>query len=454
MQTTHPSQVRPPTIPGSPILGSALALRRQGLLPILRSAHRSLGDVFCLRIGLKENYVVAHPEYAAHILQQNARNYTKSHSYRRLRFMLGNGLLITEGELWKKQRSLAQPFFNRQWISSLSGQMGQLVDARLRRWEAALRRGEEIDVKYECKALSMDLISHSIFGANMAEDGPSLGRATDALSSYVESQRWVLFRLPTAVPTRRNLMARYHRYCVDRVALRFIAGERQRASDGLISMLLHAKNAEGAPAFDEAQVRDQIVTILVAGYETTAAALCWTLYLLAKHPDAAERLRAEVDALLGQSLPTEEALNQLSYLPMVLNESMRLYPPAWVLGRRSIQADSLGPYAIPPNAAIGIYPYLIHRHPQFWNRPDDFDPENFTASASAARPRFAFFPFGGGARLCIGTHLALLELKLCLAMFTQRFRVSVPSDYVPDPQPAITFVPPDGMPIRLHRREV
>lgn len=453
MQSTQPAHIRPPTVKGLPLLGSALALRRQGLLSLLREEQRLLGDVYCLRIGLKDNYVVAHPDPAGYILQQHARNYTKSRSYQRLRFMLGNGLLITDGELWRRQRSIAQPFFNRQWINSLADQMSRLIDVRLGQWAATLRSGGKVDIKYECKVLSLELISHSIFGSSAARDGLLLGKATDALSTYVESQRWVLLRLPTSVPTPRNLMARYHRWCVDQVAHRFIAGERERTGEGLISMLIQAQSADGTPAFNEEQVREQVVTILVAGYETTAAALCWTMYLLAKHPTVADRLRAEIDAVLGKDLPTEDALNQLSYLTMVLQESMRLYPPAWVIGRRSIEADTLGDYEIPANAAIGIYPYLIHRHPQFWSRPDEFDPEHFAPNAVAARSRFAYFPFGAGTRICIGNHLAMLEMKLCLAMVMQRFTISVPSDFQPTPQPAITLIPPDGMPLRLRKRE-
>jgi len=443
----------PPRVPGLPLLGSALALRRQGLLSLLRASQRTLGDVFCLRIGVKDNYVIAHPDGAAHILQQNAKNYTKSRSYQRLRFMLGNGLLITEGDLWRRQRSIAQPFFHRQFVNPMADMMSKLVDSRLNGWEASLQKGKALDIKYQCKVLSLELISASIFGVNASRDGLRLGKSTDALSDYVESQRWVLLRLPTSVPTPRNLLARYHRWQVDRVARRVIAGGPRSESGGLISMLLQAKNDQGEPAFDEQQVKDQLVTILVAGYETTAAALGWTLYLLAKHADVAAQLRAEVDRVVGRRLPTAEDLQNLHYLTMVLQESMRLYPPAWVIGRRSIQADCIGSYGIPADAGIGIYPYLIHRHPQFWNRPDEFNPENFTPAASAGRPRFAYFPFGAGTRVCIGNHLAMLELKLCLAMFMQRFHVSVPADYEPQLQPQITLSPPDDMPLQLRRRE-
>lgn len=444
----------PPRVPGLPILGSALALRKRGLLSLLRAEQRNLGDVYCLRIGVKDNYVIAHPDGAAHILQQNAKNYTKSRSYGRLRFMLGNGLLITEGELWRRQRTIAQPFFHRQALTPMADMMSKRIEARLNGWTTGLAKGHELDIKYECKVLSLELISASIFGMNAAEDGLLLGKATDALSDYVERQRWTLLRLPTSLPTPRNLLARYHRYCVDRVARRFIRGKHKAESGGLISMLLSARTEQDEPAFDEEQVRDQIVTILVAGYETTAAALGWTMYLLARHPAVADRLRAEVDRVVGRRLPTAEELQNLTYLTMVLQESMRLYPPAWVIGRRSIQADSIGGYTIPADAGIGIYPFLIHRHPQFWSRPDVFDPENFTPAASANRPRFAYFPFGAGTRVCIGNHLAMLELKLCLAMFMQRFELSVPADYEPRLQPFITLSPPEGMPLRLRKREV
>lgn len=443
----------PPLVPGGlPLLGSALALRKHGLMPLLRASQKELGDVFRLRVGMKDNYVVASPEAAAHILQQNAKNYTKSRSYQRLAFMLGKGLFTTEGELWRRQRSTAQPFFQRQVINDLAGTMSKVAEARMMAWQQALRRGQEIDVKYECKALNLQLISAGIFGVHLAEDGVALGRATNALSEYVERRRWMLLPIPSEVPTPRNVIARYNRWCVDRVADRYTESERERGGGGLISMLIEARDAQGERFFDEDQVRDQIVTLLVAGYETTAAALAWTMYQMARHPEVAARVREEVDSVLGQRLPLPEDLAKLSYLGMVLNESMRIHPPAWVLGRRSIEADTFGGFSIPPDAPIGIYPFMIHRHPDFWSRPDEFNPENFTPAAVAARPKLAFMPFGAGTRICIGDHLATLELRMCLAMFVQRFDISVPSNYEAKPNPFITLMPPDRMPLRVRPR--
>lgn len=443
----------PPVVPGLPLLGSALALRQQGLLPLLRASQRSLGDVFRLRVGSKDNYVLAHPEAAAHVLQQNARNYTKSRSYARLKFMLGRGLLITEGDEWRRQRAVAQPFFHRQRVNALAGAICHLIDARFGKWEESLRRGERVDVRDQCKVLSLELVAHSVFGVDAGADGSMLSRSTEVLSDFVERQRWRLIPVPTSVPTPRNMMARYHRWCVDRVARRVAArGRAHGEENSLISMLLDARDEKGEIAFSESEVLDQIVTILVAGDETTAAALGWTMYLLARHRDVAERLREEVDRVVGRRLPTADELNGMRYLDMVLSESMRIYPPAWVLGRRSIAADAVCGYSIPADAPIGIYPFLIHRHPDFWSRPDEFDPENFAPAAAAARPRFAYFPFGGGARLCIGDRLAMLELKACIAMFVQRFRASVPPGYEPRLQPYITLGPSGGMPLWLTRR--
>ncbi|HVJ88748.1 MAG TPA: cytochrome P450 [Labilithrix sp.] len=442
----------PPRVPGLPLLGSTLALRRQGMLPFLLSSHRAMGDVFRMRVGHKENYVIAYPDGAAHVLQQNAKNYAKSESYRRMEVMLGNGLLITEGELWRRQRSVAQPFFTRSWVDGQAGTMSSVVDARLRRWQRTLVEGKAIDIKSECRLLSLELVSHCVFGMDAAEDAVALGRATDALSHYVERQRLRLLPLPKSVPTPRNLSARYHRWCVDRAVRRFTAAPHAGEGKGLIATLLGAKNDRGEPIFDDQQVKDQIVTILVAGYETTAAAMAWTIFLLAKHPDVADRLRTEVDRVMGDRMPTVEELGRVSYLTMVLNESMRLYPPAWVVGRRAIAADSLRGYTIPAGASVGVHLFVIHRHPDYWSRPDVFDPEHFAPEAAAARPRLAFVPFGAGARTCIGHYLAMLELRLALAMFVQRFSVSVPSDYEPEPQPNVTLTPPDGMPLKLRSR--
>lgn len=452
MSSPNRSLRRPPTVPGLPILGVAPGLRRDNVLALLGEAHRTLGDVFRLRIGFKDNYVVAHPDHAAYVLQENARNYTKSRSYQRLRLMLGHGLVTSEGERWRRQRSVTQPFFNRQRITSLTGAMAGIVDARLDRWDEALRRGDDVDVKSECKVLSLLLVARGVLGRDVSGDAGTLVRATEALSSHVERERLAFLRLPASVPTPRNLMARYYRHCVDQVVREVLSADRHGEAGGLVATLLEARDQGGGRGFDDAQVHDQIVTIMVAGYETTAAALGWTLFLVARHRDVADRLRAEVDAVVGRRLPTAEDLPRLDYTEMVVQESLRLYPPVWVIGRRSVQADALGGYEIPAGASVGIYPFLMHRHPELWTRPAAFDPERFAPAAVAARPRLAHLPFGGGSRQCIGNHLSMLELTLCLAMMTQRFCIHVPPDYQPKLEPGLTLSPPEGMPLRLSAR--
>lgn len=452
--TDESSLPLPPVVPGAlPVVGNALQVRRQGVLPLLAASRSQLGDVFRLSIGVRNVFVVASPEGAAHILQQNARNYGKSRTYQRMRLMLGNGLLSTEGEPWRRQRSVAQPFFHRQRISSLSEAMTKIADTSLGRWDAVVRRGEQVDVKEEFKRITLELLSHSVFGLDPSEAGLTLGNSTEVLSDFVERQRLRFLPLPFDVPTPRSMRARYHRWRVDQVADRVIRTEREGGDGtGLVAMLLGARDEQGARAFTHEEVRDQVITIMVAGHETTAAALGWTLFLLARHPDVAARVRAEVDAVVGQRLPSPEELQRLSYLGQVMNESMRIYPPAWIIGRRALQADTLGGYTIPAGSSVGVYPFLIHRHPDHWRRPDVFDPENFAPGADAMRPRFAFFPFGGGARLCIGDRLALLMMRTVLTLLVQRFDVSVPADYEPRIQPFITLGPPAHMPLRLQPR--
>lgn len=443
---------QPPRRKGLPILGDLLELRRLGTIPMLHQACMELGDFFVVRNGVKDVYVVANPEYAEYVLQQNAKNYVKSTSYRRMRIVMGNGLLTSEGDLWRHHRKLIQPLFNRQWISSFADEMVTIIESQLQTWEAALGRRQSVDVLADLDTLTLQLVSHTVLGTDTGERSMSLGRAADALLQYVEKRRWAVLSLPRSLPTPGNLVASYHRRKIDRIAYEIIERQRNSTETNLVSKLLTARDPETGERMSDLEVRDHIATMLVAGHDTTAAALGWTLFLLASHEEVAKGLRAELDDVLGSRVPTAEDLGRMDYLNKVVQESMRLFPPAWVIGRRSVQADTLGEYEIPANAAMSVCPYLLHRNPKHFRNPDEFDPEHFAPAAVATRPRFAFIPFGAGARVCIGNHLAMVEMKLCLAMLLRRFTVSVTQAYEPKLVPAITLGPRAGMPLRLSLR--
>ncbi|HEV2781799.1 MAG TPA: cytochrome P450 [Actinophytocola sp.] len=403
--------------------------------------------------------LLSKPDDVAHVLVGNQGNYVKAPTYRPLKELLGNGLLTNEGEDWARQRRLVQPMFARRHVLGFAPAMVGAATGMLDGWQ---RRpdGAVLDVSREMGALALDVVGRALFSADLTGEAGELAPAlTTVMEAYIKLVRSLLFwvvpnyeRWRTPSRRRAELAEAHLRDVVDRIiARRRAEGAAGRPPD-LLDMMLAARDEASGAAMSEQQVRDELMTFLLAGHETTANALAWTLYLLSTHPQARVRLEAEVDEVLTGRPPAAEDADKLEWTTAVVFESMRLYPPAWILERQAVAADELDGEPIPPGSVLVTPPYLVHRNPEHWPNPEGFDPSRFLPGAAATRHRYAYLPFGGGRRQCVGGGFATLEATLLLATISQRYRLNLVPGFTPTPQPTVTLRPAAGIPMTLHRR--
>ncbi len=425
-----------------------------GVLDFLDRMTGTYGDIVRYRLVHLRAHLLNHPDYIRHVLQENQRNYTKNlFDYDMLRWIVGNGLVTSEGSFWLRQRRLAQPAFHRQRVAGFGAQISAAAAGLLERWDA-LPEGQSVDVLEAMMRVTLRVVGEALFGTDVSHQAAQVSSAFTTLthSMMVRFQEFGL--IPPVLPIRRDREFRAARAQLDRVVFQIIEERRRSGEDrgDLLSLLMQARDEETGEQMDDRQLRDEVATLLLAGHETTANTLAWAFHLLGANPQAEARLHAEVDAVLGGRLPTMADLPQLPYTRMVIDETMRLYPAVPSLSRRVVAEDVIGGYRIPANSAVVICPYTMHRHPGFWPDPERFDPERFSPERSAARPRFAYFPFSGGPRQCIGNTFALAEAQIILAAVAQHYRLRpVPGRRV-DPDVALTLRPRGGLPMLLERR--
>jgi cytochrome P450 len=418
---------------------------------------RTYGDVVRFRFGLERSNLVMHPDGIRHVLQENHLNYHKSIDYKNLRPMFGEGLVTSEGEKWKRQRRLAQPAFHRQRLGATVSVMTRRTDEILQHLDAFARSGEAFDLHAQMSALALLIVSEVLFGADLSGDvarvGPEVSRILEILTHRMRTL-WQL--VPIWVPTPKSIRFLRSRALLDRIVNDLIAARRRRtegpAPDDLLAMLMEARAADTGAGMSDRQLRDEVMTLFLAGHETTANALTWTFMLLAGAPGIEARLHSEVDQVLEGRAPGFEDLPRLPFTSRVIDESLRLYPPAWVVTRAALAPDEIGGYRIDKGDNLLLSQYLTHRHPAFWERPEEFDPDRFLPERSANRPRFAYFPFGGGPRQCIGNQFALMEAVAVLARIAQSFQISLVPEHKIELDPSITLRPKNGVQVRVRRR--
>ena len=428
------------------------ALRRNPIAVFVDVA-RSFGDVAYLKIGPRRGYLVTHPDHIRHVLQDNARNYHKSPLYDKLRVSLGNGLLTSEDGYWLRQRRMAQPAFHRQRIEALASVMAEAANETAARWEPIAARGEPIDISDEMMRLTQAIVLRTLLGADLGPFAGELDRAWAIVNQHIGTNFWSLGLLERW-PTPKNRRFRRALDVLDRAVFHII-NERRRAgceSNDLLSMLLFARDEETGQAMTDRQLRDEVMTILLAGHETTSLALAWTWYLLSQHPDAQRRLENELDSVLGGRLPAYNDLGSLPYTRMVIEEALRLYPPAWGFSRQAIGSDEIGGFHLPRGWLVFLIPFVMHRHRAYWQEPESFDPERFAPERSSARPKFVYLPFGAGPRQCIGNQFAMIEAQLALATLAQGYRLALVPGHLVEPWPLITLRPRHGVKMMVESR--
>lgn len=443
-----------------PFLGSSIALLRDNL-GFVKTMARKYGDVVRYHMGPMLIYQVNHPDGVQRILQDNNHNYSKdTFNFPFMRVLLGNGLVMSQGDVWLQQRRLMQPKFHRRTIEHFGAIMTQKTLAMLARWKHQEAGGEPLDVHSEMVRLTLAIVAQTLFGARVDEEKDDLGEAISFLVEDVSYRFQVPFYPPLSVPTPRNRRFLRAVATLDRTIQRIVderrAQSRSRPEDDreedLLSLLLYAQDEETGEGMSDKQLRDELMTLLIAGHETTSNLLSWVFYILSKHSDVRDRLHAELDQVLGGRVPEASDLRRLVYTRMVLEETLRLYPPAWISNRSSREADVICGYHIPAKTFIAFSPYVIHRHPQFWPEPQKFDPERFAPGADSQRPRYAYLPFGGGPHLCIGRDFAMMEATLVVATLLQHVDLRLLPGTQVRPQALATLRPRDGLPMLLTPR--
>jgi cytochrome P450 len=432
------------------------ALRRDPLAFVLRH-WREHGDAVEIRFGFPshwKSFMFFHPDDVRHVLQEQHRHFSKGIIFQKLKRIAGEGLVFSDGALWRRQRQLIQPAFHRERIAAMADMMADSTAALLDRWAFQARSRTPIDAAAEMSKLTLEIVSKALFGTDLGDQTDEFADAVTAAMTYANHIMNHFVTPPLFVPTAANRHGARAIARIDRVVSRIIEQRRREATPrhDLLGMLISARDAETNQAMDDKQLRDEIVTFLVAGHETTALALSWAWHLLAQNPAAEQRLHAQVDEALTDGRPAAGDLAAVPYARMVIEESLRLYPPAWATSRETLTADVIGGLPVPARATITLSPYATHRHPAFWDDPERFDPERFTPERSAQRPEFAYFPFGGGPRGCVGKQFAMMEGQIVLAMVARRFRLqSVPGHPV-EPNPILTLRPRDGLMMTLEPR--
>lgn len=444
----------PPGPRGLPIIGESLPFGRDPLGYLTRAA-RTYGDVVRVPFGPQHFTLVAHPDQIEEVLVAKGRGFPKE-DIEQLRgsldyLLFGTGLLTSNGDFWLRQRRLAQPAFHRQRIAAYAGAMVAHTEGLTARW----RPGQSLALHDELMALTLKIVAETLFGVDADADAEVVGQALTAVMDISADTLGQPFQLPVLVPTPANLRFRKAVADLERIIGRVIAERRAKGEDrgDLLSMLLQARDEDGSGMSDR-QVRDEAITLFLAGHETTALALSWTFYLLGQHPAVEARLAAELAQALGDRAPTMDDLPRLPYTGLVLKESMRLFPPAWTLSmRQASEETTVGGFRIPKGELVMLSQWVTHRDPRHFAEPERFLPERWADGLEARLPRFAYFPFGGGRRLCIGQSFAVMEATLILAAMLRRFRFELAPGWVATPQPSITLRPKEGVRVTVRARD-
>jgi cytochrome P450 len=440
----------PPGPRGHFLLGSFRDFQQDQIGFYARCA-REYGDVVPVRLGPRRVVLIYHPDAIEEVLVARARDFVKSPGTQLLRPLLGDGLLLSEGDVWLRQRRLVQPAFHRQRVAAYGEVMTAYTGRRLDDW----RDGVVLDIHAEMMALTQAIVAKTLFDADVSDVADAVVHASNVLmADFGARLRSVLRILPSWMPTPANRKARDAIRRLDEVVYRMIAARRRSDEDrgDLLSILLHAQDADDGTRMTDQQVRNEVMTLFMAGHETTAVALSWAWYLLAQHPEVDARLADELQAVVGDRPPSVSDLPKLTYAEAVVSESMRLYPPAYAMGRQAVRPTEVAGHPIAPGLIVAIPACVVHRDARWFDEPEAFRPERWDGDLARRLPRYAYFPFGGGPRQCIGNAFATMEAVLLLATIAQRFRLALVPGQRVTPTPYVTLRPEPGIRMRLTRR--
>lgn len=444
---------RAPGPRGWPLVGSLPAMRRDVLGLMLRGMHEH-GDVVRYRIGPSTVHLLCHPDDIAHVFTHHDRYDKATLASARIRQVTGDGLLVSNGEPWADQRRAIQPAFSSDRVAAFLPLIVEQTQRMLDRWEQAARSGEAIDVASQMMRLTYGIVEQALFSTEATQQVGEIERAITTAMAHTYRRIENPLSVPAFVPTPANRRFRRAMRTLDDRVQQIIADHRAgRGRDDLLSDLMQRGRSSGCPHFNDRALRNQTITLLLAGHETTANALTWLWHLLGAHGDVADQVHDEAQAVLGDGgPPTMVGVNALQYTSMALRESMRLYTPIWAIVRRVVTDDEVGGYRLRRGTRIVISPYVTHRHGEFWPDAERFDPTRFAAEQTRAMHRCAYIPFGGGRRFCVGRNLAMLEGVVIAAMVARRFRLRLAPGQRVEMSPGITLRARHGLRMTLQRR--
>jgi cytochrome P450 len=437
---------------GLPLLGHMQVFRGARHDKLLQ-IQRQYGDFVRLRVGGKTLYLVSDPDLIKYIVQETHANQMKAGGLAKLKSFLGNGLLLSNGEHWLRNRRLVQPAFGPRALQAASQTMADCTRRWVERWERLAVAQTVVDVHREMLELSLEIATQTLFSTSFdAHDVATFERCLPFMMRVVARRMYMIVDVPEWFPTPRNLRFRRCARALDAIVYRIIDARRRSGEkrDDLLGLLLASADDQGGGGqLDNRQLRDEVMTLLTAGHETTALLISWTLYMLSRHPEVWERLHAELTTPPTLTASHPEQLATLPYLRSVLQETLRLYPPAWVIRRQLIHGDRIGNQHLPGGTDFLFSSYVVHRHPQYWPNPEAFDPNRFSPDITASRPRYAYFPFGGGPRVCIGQHFGLMEAAIVVGMVASRFRLNLVEGCEVLPESSFTLRPDRPLQMRI-----
>ena len=445
MTVTAPGAQR--SIPGPrglPLLGMMPEMIRD-MLGLFTNTARDYGGIAQVKLLNKDYILVTDPDYIKYILQDNYKNYIRGRSVETGRDLLGNGLPLIDGDFWLRERRMLQPAFHRERLGQLTNRIAAVINTFLQDWAGKANQNQTLDLDDEMMRLTLTVIIKAMFSAQIDDKIPSLSHAFNVASSFMLWRSQQLWKLPLSVPLPRHTEYNRALNVLNDTIYPLITDRRNNPQDDLLGMMLEMRDAESGEGLSDQQARDEVVTIFFAGHETTAATLTWAFYLLSQHPEIEERIRAELQSVLNERLPTFADLPRLVYLQQVINEALRLYPAAYLFAREAVADDVLDGYLIPAKTLIFISPFVTHRDSKYWADPERFDPDRFASEQVTNRPRHLYFPFGEGPHVCIGNNFALMEMQLILAMTLQRFRLRLVPKHPIAFKPEATLRPKHGM---------
>lgn len=444
----------PPGPKGNLILGNALGFVKDPINFMMKNTD-AWGDIIYFRFFHYKTYFINHPDYIQQVMQENNRKYVKSPGYNPLKLLIGNGIFTSEGNFWLKQRRMYQPAFNKDNIKIYSNAVIESSNALIQRWEMFNQKDIPINISQEMMKITLEIIGKTLFSTDVSSVTNTVWHSLTLALKFINNRtKYNPFNLPISFPTPNNLRFAKALRLLDNVIFEIIEKRRKSSFqyDDLLSRLMNSRDEESVTQMDDKQLRDEVMTVFLAGHETSANVLTWTLYFLSKYPETEYKVYEEIKNNLGERIVVYDDLPKFVYTTQVLKEIMRLYPPVWLLGRQSIEEDFIDGFKIPKGMHLRISPYVLHRHPKFWNNPEKFDPDRFVNDKEKKLHKFAYIPFGAGPRLCIGQNFAMIEMLIITLLIVQKYKLALVPDQSTEIGQLITLRPKYDILITLKNR--